>query len=150
MLRTGLTARFSAGLSATLSAKGLCATATPASAAKARPARAASRRVGIRMAPNVVRVLGQNRGKNAALRPMIRVARQKLMGPVDLLGEHGASQQVRPGHGPERQREGCFLQHRLAVAVGATDQEGNIGALVAPAPQVPGEAFAVHNLAAAV
>src|SRR6476660_9122993 len=98
MLRTGLTA----GVSAT----GVWAAAMLAKAARARPAEAAaSRRRGVRMRFNVAPVFRQNRGKNAvfsnSLGPVIGMAGEQLLGAIDLLGKHGAGQQVRPGHGAE-------------------------------------------------
>ena len=66
---------------------------------------AASRRRGMRMGPNVAPVFRQNRGKNAvfskSLGPVVGMAGQQLLSAIDLFGEHGASQQVRPGHGAE-------------------------------------------------
>ena len=56
-----------------------------------------------------------------------------LLGTVELLGEHCAGQQVRPGHGAERQRQAASPQQILAMPVGTADQEGELGhALVAP------------------
>src|SRR5580765_2914975 len=121
MLRTGLTAGVSAAR--------VWAEAMLARAARARPAEAAaSRRRGVRMVSNVAPVFRQNRGKNAvfskSLGAVIGVAGQQLLGAIDLFGEHGAGQQVRPGHGAEGHDQRGFPQQRLAMAVGAADQEG--------------------------
>ena len=59
-------------------------------------------------------------------RSMVGVSGQKLLRPVDLLGQHRAGQQMRPGHGAERQHECRFFQQGLAMPVGAADQEGHV------------------------
>ena len=55
---------------------------------------------------------------------MVGVSGQKLLGPVDLLGQHRPGQQVWPGHGAEGQGQARFLQQTLAMAVRPADQEG--------------------------
>src|SRR5690242_19411421 len=122
MLRNGL----AAGVSATgvwpLVWPVVWAVAAVTRANRPRPAAvAASRRRGIRMAPNVVRVFRQNRGKIDASGAVVRVSGEQLLGPVDLLGQHRPGEQMGPGHRAEREDQRGFLQQRFAMAVGAAD-----------------------------
>ena len=53
--------------------------------------------------------------------------------PEQLLGEHCADEQVRPGRGPERQQQVRLGSLRLLVAIGGADREARL-ALAAVAP----------------
>jgi len=82
---------------------------------------------------------------------MVGMAGQQLLGPIDLLGQHGPGEQMRPCHGAKRDHQGSPFQRRLSVAVGTTDQEGHVRhRTVTPPSQPLREACAVQLRAAPI
>jgi hypothetical protein len=57
---------------------------------------------------------------------VIRPAGQNGYRPIDLLRQHDARKSVRPGLRPERQPSVGGLQNRIAQALGAADDEGEL------------------------
>ena len=123
MLRSGLAAGFADGAVWAMAAEAM---------ARAMVARAAAgHREGMRMGANVAPVFRQNRGKIDAIsdpnsRPVIGVSGKKLLGAVELFGQHRPGKQVGPGHGAEREHQGGSFQQRFRVPIGAADQESDI------------------------
>ncbi len=71
---------------------------------------------------------------------MIRPAGQNGYRAIDLLRQHDARKGVRPGLGSEGEAGVGGVQHRVAVAVGAADGEGELAlAAVAQGPQPAGD-----------
>lgn len=82
---------------------------------------------------------------------MVRVAGEDLLGPVKLLEQHAARQQMRPGHRPERHDRIGARDDRGAEPLRAADREGErTGAAVAPARETVGESAAGPGGAALV
>src|SRR6185437_8724649 len=85
--------------------------------------------------------------------PMIGMAGEDLLRPVELLAEHGADHEMRPRHRPEGKETVGALAHGIGVTVGAADEKGDgrrrllpfgelrgkIGAGEAPAALVEGD-----------
>lgn len=88
--------------------------------------------------------------RRPTLLPMIWVPREDLLRPVELLAEHGADHEMRPGHGTEGKKIIGAFAHRLAVTVGAADEEGDGRSGLPPTCDVVGEIDAGEALAALV
>jgi len=70
---------------------------------------------------------------------------------VELLGEQGPHQQVRPSHRAQRQGQAGPFENRLGQAFGAADGEGDrADAPVPPVAEQPREVFAGQGLSAGV
>ena len=73
---------------------------------------------------------------------MIRVSGQDLLRPVNLFGQHGADQHMRPGLVAQRQQQVGAIPDLTRQPVGATDDEGDCRpAIVAPTAQLIRELF---------
>ena len=71
---------------------------------------------------------------------MVRAAREDGDGAVDLFGEHGAGEGVRPGLGSEGELQVGPGQDRGVEAVRAADDQGETGdAFISPACEAGGE-----------
>jgi len=82
---------------------------------------------------------------------VIRAAAEDGDGAIDLLGQHGAGQSVRPGLRTEGQHFMCAITDRGIVAIGRADQEHQLA--LAAVPQLAdmlGEGAAGPGLAALV
>src|SRR5579885_103882 len=76
------------------------------------------------------------------------MAGQDPLGAIELLGEHAADQEMRPGEAAEGETEIGALQDRGRKAVGAPDEEGEVaGAAVAPGAEALGQGLAGEELA---
>ena len=75
-------------------------------------------------------------------RPMIRMPCRDRPGTEGLFGEHGADQQVGPGHRAERQGVVGAAQDARVQAFGAADEEAEGAGGVEPACEEGGEGFA--------
>lgn len=62
--------------------------------------------------------------------------------PPQLLGEHDAGEEMRPGHHAEAEQQIGLRARGIAMAVGRADQEARLAhALVAPAAEQASELF---------
>ncbi len=82
---------------------------------------------------------------------MIRVRGQDCHGPIELLGEEGADELVRPGHRAEGEAKRGLFKQGFAVPVRAADGKHDVAdAAVAIARQAGGEGAAVEIFSALV
>ncbi len=82
---------------------------------------------------------------------MVGMAGEDLLGTVELLEQHPAREQMRPGDAAEGDREISTGAGYLVEPVGAAQEKGEIGdARVAPGADAPGEPLARDQLAALV
>src|SRR5919202_2494255 len=82
---------------------------------------------------------------------MIGMTGENRHGPVDLLGQEDAHEEMRPGRGAEGERKRRAAPDQGAVAVGTADQEARgRSPLVAQRRQAAGEARARKVVAALV
>src|SRR5262245_39446019 len=72
---------------------------------------------------------------------VVRVSCQDLLSAVELLEQHAADKQMRPGHRAEGQNRVGAVENRGVQTIGASDSEGQLGdPLVAPG----GDAVSEH------
>ena len=82
---------------------------------------------------------------------MIGMPSEYALGAIDLLGQQGASQHVRPSEGAEGHHEVGFFAHGVVESVRAADDEANRAhAVVTPAAEAFGEGVASLGAAALV
>lgn len=81
---------------------------------------------------------------------MVRVPSEDLLRAVELLTQHRADQEVRPGQGSKRQKVVGARPDRIAMAVGAADEEGDGRCCTLPFGDQLGEIRARDVLAALI
>src|SRR6185437_8174097 len=84
-------------------------------------------------------------------RAMIGVSRQDRCSPIELLQKHHTNHLMRPGRGPEGDRDLCLAAQIRRKSVRDADNENSVGdALVPPLAEPAGKRGAVDVLAALV
>src|SRR5690242_17246850 len=81
---------------------------------------------------------------------VIWMTQDNHLGAVQLLRQHGAHQEMRPGQGAERQHEVGPVDHRLIQALGPANQETYRPGQVGPLPQLCRQCLTAKRAAAQV
>src|SRR5690348_6759128 len=82
---------------------------------------------------------------------MIRMVRKDRRGAKQLLGQHRADQQVRPGRWSKGQKQLGIFPLRSAMAVSGTDQESRLAlSSIAPLSELFGEPYRRKRLSALI